>query len=252
MQIDRALATRLATVLKLVMHGKTLPVAAAEAGVSAHEIDRIMKALERELWNRARDESDEGEIDPYTAATAPAKPAPKHKAPKKSAPVERTLPKLEPRVSKAAKAGLALIAYADGGSRGNPGEAACAAFITTDDGHELLRRAKRLGKTTNNVAEYEAVLLALDLCKELGAAHVTLRVDSELVARQIEAVQSPPGPHAAPSPRHSPQAHLRTPQRRAHPSQEKRGGRRHGQRLPRQQRAGLAGALHARVAHARS
>lgn len=186
MQIDRALATRLATVLKLVMHGKTLPVAAAEAGVSAHEIDRIMKALERELWNRARDESDEGEIDPYTAATAPAKPAPKHKAPKKSAPVERTLPKLEPRATNAAKAGLALIAYADGGSRGNPGEAACAAFITTDDGHELLRRAKRLGKTTNNVAEYEAVLLALDLCKELGAAHVTLRVDSELVARQIE------------------------------------------------------------------
>ena len=50
----------------------------------------------------------------------------------------------------------------------------------------MLRRAKRLGKTTNNVAEYEAVLLALDLCKELSAARVTLRVDSELVARQIE------------------------------------------------------------------
>jgi ribonuclease HI len=49
-----------------------------------------------------------------------------------------------------------------------------------------LRRAKRLGKTTNNVAEYEAVLLALDLCKELSASRVTLRVDSELVARQIE------------------------------------------------------------------
>lgn len=183
MQIDRALATRLATALKLVMHGKTLPVAAAEAGVSAAEIERVMKELERELWARARDEN--GEPSPYTAVTAPAKPASKHKAPKR-APVERTLPRLEPRGTKAAKAGLALIAYADGGSRGNPGEAACASLITTADGDELLRRAKRLGKTTNNVAEYEAVLLALDLCKELGAARVTLRIDSELVARQIE------------------------------------------------------------------
>jgi ribonuclease HI len=184
MKIDRALATRLATVLKLVMHGKTLPVAAAEAGVSATEIERVAKELERELWNRVREEEND-EPDPYTAVTAPPKPARKHKkTPHRTE--ERMLPKLEPRRPKAAKAGLALIAYADGGSRGNPGEAACASLITTAEGDELLRRAKRLGKTTNNVAEYEAVLLALDLCKELGAARVTLRIDSELVARQLE------------------------------------------------------------------
>jgi len=183
MQIDRALATRLATVLKLVMHGKTLPVAAAEAGVSAAEIGRIVKELERELWARAREEN--GGVDPYTPVTAPAKPAAKPRTPRRlvESPV---LPKLEPRPAKAPKAGLALIAYADGGSRGNPGEAACASLITTIEGDELLRRAKRLGKTTNNVAEYEAVLLALDLCRELGATRVTLRIDSELVARQME------------------------------------------------------------------
>lgn len=185
MQIDRALATRLATVLKLVMHGKTLPVAAAEAGVSAHEIDRIVKALERELWTLAREAGVDANTDPHTRVTAPATPAPKPRK-KRSGAQERMLPKLEPRGTKGARAGLALVAYADGGSRGNPGESACAALITTADGDELLRRAKRLGKTTNNVAEYEAVLLALDLCRELGAAHVTLRVDSELVARQIE------------------------------------------------------------------
>jgi ribonuclease HI len=164
------------------MHGKTLPVAAAEAGVSASEIERIVKELERELWNRARDE--DGELSPYTAVTAPAKPAAKPRKTKPAA-AERMLPKLD-APAKAARAGLALIAYADGGSRGNPGEAACASLVTTADGDELLRRAKRLGKTTNNVAEYEGVLLALDLCKELGAARVTLRIDSELVARQIE------------------------------------------------------------------
>ena len=49
-----------------------------------------------------------------------------------------------------------------------------------------MRRARLLGKTTNNVAEYEGVLLALSLCRELGARAVTLRLDSELVVRQIE------------------------------------------------------------------
>ncbi len=185
MQIDKALATRLAAVLKLVVHGKTLPLAAAEAGVGAHEIERIVKELERELWALAREAGEEAEVDPHTRATAPAKPAPKAKK-KKAAREEPTLPKLAPKPPKTAKAGLALIAYADGGSRGNPGESACASLITTADGEELLRRAKRLGKATNNVAEYEGVLLALDLCKELGAARVTLRLDSELVVRQIE------------------------------------------------------------------
>jgi ribonuclease HI len=185
MQIDRALATRLATVLKLVMHGKTLPVAAAEAGVSVPEIDRIVKHLERELWALARNAGEEADVDPHTRATAPPKPAPKTKK-KKAGAEERMLPKLEARPAKTARAGLALIAYADGGSRGNPGEGACGALITTAEGEELLRRAKRLGKVTNNVAEYEGVLLALDLCKELGAARVTLRIDSELVARQLD------------------------------------------------------------------
>ncbi len=179
MKIDRALATKLAAVLKLVMHGKTLPVAIVEAGVSKSEMERVVKELERELWTRARarDEDDVPEVDPHAYASKPTKPASRKKAA-----VART------KATKAVKAGLALIAYADGGSRGNPGEAACASLITTDNGEELLRRARRLGKTTNNVAEYEGVLLALDLCKELGAARVTLRLDSELVVRQIEGV----------------------------------------------------------------
>lgn len=187
MKIDRALATKLAAVLKLVMHGKTLPVAIVEAGVSKAEMERVVKELERELWTRARatDDDDVPEVDPHTYVSQP---------PSKKAASSRTKagPKTGAKAAKAvaptvkAKTGLELIAYADGGSRGNPGEAACASLITTDKGEELLRRARRLGKTTNNVAEYEGVLLALDLCKELGAARVTLRLDSELVVRQIE------------------------------------------------------------------
>jgi ribonuclease HI len=187
MKIDRALATRLAAVLKLVMHGKALPVAIAEAGVSRSEMERVVKELERELWTRARaaDENDVPEVDPHAYASKPpskkAAPSKTKAEPKKGAKTAKAvIPTVKPH------AGLELVAYADGGSRGNPGEAACASLITTDKGEELLRRAKRLGKTTNNVAEYEGVLLALDLCKELGAAKVTLRLDSELVVRQIE------------------------------------------------------------------
>jgi ribonuclease HI len=171
MQIDAALAARLAAVLKKVAHGKTLAVAAAEAGLGSSEIERIVKELDRELWALAREATDETHADLLTHATAPEPPKPARKKP--------------PAKGTRRSAVLSLVAYADGGSRGNPGEAACAAVITDADGAELLRRAKRLGKTTNNVAEYEGVLLALDLCRQLGAATVRLRLDSELVVRQI-------------------------------------------------------------------
>ncbi len=168
MQIDPALAAKLAAVLKKVAHGKPLAVAAAEAGVGAHEIERVVKDVERELWARAR-EADEP-ADPRTKATKPEKKASKKKSAKASKKSD----------------GLSLIAYADGGSRGNPGKAACAALVCNEDGEELLRRNRLLGKTTNNVAEYEGVLLALALCRELSARHVTLRLDSELVVRQVD------------------------------------------------------------------
>lgn len=165
MQIDAALAAKLAKVLNKVAHGKPLAVAAAEAGLGASEVARVMKELERELWARAR-EADETP-DPRTKATKPEKKPAKKKKARKSG-------------------GLALVAYADGGSRGNPGKAACAALICDAEGAELLRRTKLIGKATNNVAEYQGVLLALGLCRELGASDVTLRLDSELVVRQLE------------------------------------------------------------------
>ncbi len=75
--------------------------------------------------------------------------------------------------------------HVDGGSRGNPGPAAVAAVATTPEGEELAERTAYLGKATNNVAEYRAVLLGLELARELGAREVEVVNDSELVARQI-------------------------------------------------------------------
>jgi len=80
---------------------------------------------------------------------------------------------------------LKVVVHVDGGSRGNPGPAAVAAVATSADGDALGERKLYIGETTNNVAEYRAVLLGLELARELGAEEVEVVNDSELIARQI-------------------------------------------------------------------
>jgi len=75
--------------------------------------------------------------------------------------------------------------HVDGGARGNPGPAAAAAVAATPDGQPLGESSAYIGEATNNVAEYRAVLLGLELARELGAHAVEIVNDSELVARQI-------------------------------------------------------------------
>ena len=78
-----------------------------------------------------------------------------------------------------------VVVHVDGGARGNPGPAAVAAVATTPDGDELAERSAYIGEATNNVAEYRAVMLGLELARELGASEVEVVNDSELIARQI-------------------------------------------------------------------
>jgi ribonuclease HI len=73
----------------------------------------------------------------------------------------------------------------DGGARGNPGPAAAAAVASSAEGETLAERKAYIGEATNNVAEYRALLLGLELARELGAEEVEIVNDSELVARQI-------------------------------------------------------------------
>jgi len=81
-----------------------------------------------------------------------------------------------------------LVVHVDGGARGNPGPAAAACVITSPDGHVLAERARLLGTATNNVAEYQALLLGLQTARELGASEVEVINDSELIARQVTGV----------------------------------------------------------------
>jgi len=78
-----------------------------------------------------------------------------------------------------------LIVHVDGGARGNPGPAAGACVISTPEGEVLAERVELLGTATNNVAEYQALLLGLRTARELGASEVEVVGDSELIARQV-------------------------------------------------------------------
>jgi ribonuclease HI len=77
-----------------------------------------------------------------------------------------------------------LIIHTDGASRGNPGDAAAGVVILDEQRQPVLERHQYLGKTTNNVAEYQALILALQEALGMGASQVEIRTDSELLARQ--------------------------------------------------------------------
>ncbi len=77
------------------------------------------------------------------------------------------------------------IIYADGGSRNNPGPSALGVIITNDKGKILKEYSRYLGEATNNQAEYEAVIFALQKAKQLKIKNVELCVDSELIGKQL-------------------------------------------------------------------
>ena len=84
---------------------------------------------------------------------------------------------------------MRLLIHTDGAARGNPGPAGAGAILRdAADGTVVAEIAEPLGHATNNVAEWTAVLLALEAARRLGATHIDLRMDSELVARQISGV----------------------------------------------------------------
>jgi ribonuclease HI len=79
-----------------------------------------------------------------------------------------------------------LTVNVDGGARGNPGPAAIGVVVRNEDGAVVEAVGETIGRQTNNVAEYKALLRGLELASAHGASVVELVGDSELVVRQIE------------------------------------------------------------------
>ena len=73
----------------------------------------------------------------------------------------------------------------DGGSRGNPGPAGIGVVLSAQDGTPLVTLGRFIGRATNNVAEYRALITGLEKARELGAKKILIRGDSELIVKQM-------------------------------------------------------------------
>ncbi len=75
--------------------------------------------------------------------------------------------------------------FTDGASRGNPGPAGAGVVLFDDKGREICTKAEYLGRCTNNVAEYQALIIGLQAAREIGCRKPAVFLDSELIVRQI-------------------------------------------------------------------
>ena len=81
---------------------------------------------------------------------------------------------------------LHIRAYIDGAAKGNPGFAGAGILLIDEkDNAELMRLSVPLGKQTNNIAEYSALIIALEKSLELGAERIDIFSDSQLLVRQM-------------------------------------------------------------------
>lgn len=88
-----------------------------------------------------------------------------------------------------------LILYTDGGSRGNPGHAASGFVIYDENNKELHAEGKYLGINTNNFAEYTALIEGLKKAMEMGGTEIQIRMDSELIVKQMKGQYKIKQPH---------------------------------------------------------
>lgn len=76
------------------------------------------------------------------------------------------------------------VVYTDGGSRGNPGPGASGVFIVYENG-KTKEYSQFLGEVTNNQAEYNGAIFGLQKARQLGFKDIELRIDSELIGKQL-------------------------------------------------------------------
>jgi ribonuclease HI len=91
-----------------------------------------------------------------------------------------------------------LFLYIDGAASGNPVPAGASAIVKDEEGTTLLEKARAFGPATNNVAEYQGLLLGLELAAQLKPNILTIRSDSELLVRQVAGQYKVRAPHLKP------------------------------------------------------
>lgn len=90
---------------------------------------------------------------------------------------------------------MELILFIDGACKGNPGAAGIGVLLMDSDGKMVAEIGEGIGRTTNNVAEYKALIRGLEEAKSRGAQRLTVHTDSQLMARQMEGRYKINAPH---------------------------------------------------------
>lgn len=85
----------------------------------------------------------------------------------------------------AAASGPTVVVECDGASSGNPGAAGIGVRLALETGETVAERSESIGRATNNVAEYTSLLRALEMAEAIGARAIAIRMDSELVVKQV-------------------------------------------------------------------
>ncbi|NOY53903.1 MAG: ribonuclease HI family protein [Deltaproteobacteria bacterium] len=88
-----------------------------------------------------------------------------------------------------------ILIHTDGAAKGNPGPAGIGCIACAEDGTVLFEHCRYIGETTNNVAEYKALIDGLTRALEEGASEVRVASDSELMVRQLHGIYRVKQPH---------------------------------------------------------
>lgn len=88
--------------------------------------------------------------------------------------------------------------YTDGASRGNPGPAAIGGALFDTDGNEIRHFSMQIGKTTNNVAEYKALIFGVDQAAQINVDKVVIYSDSQLLVNQVLGTYKVKNPNLTP------------------------------------------------------
>ncbi len=91
-----------------------------------------------------------------------------------------------------------MIAYVDGGARGNPGPAGYGVFLQDSAGNKVAELSRYLGRQTNNYAEYSGLIAALEYALEHGYTALRVISDSELMVRQMKGIYKVRNPNLLP------------------------------------------------------
>lgn len=180
----------LTDLLRAVERSADLRTLARECGLSVRELRHRLALWRREL--QADHEPDDLEVDAATlVGVPPPLPDPTEKAAlAANVGSDRKWPDL-PAATTLVNSPLpgrlrsVMEIYTDGASRGNPGPASIGILFRCKGGEDLAEHCEAIGRATNNVAEYKAVVTALEICQRWGVKRVHLKMDSELIVRQL-------------------------------------------------------------------